>query len=101
VAALKKQSYLLAGNATAKAKVRPILQAIGAGVFDFGDQPPAANLAKLAVNFLIAAAIEAMAEAFIFTAKNGADADKLLEMIGNTLSFMPYLPDLWASDPDR
>ena len=84
-----KQSYFVAGHPVAKARVCPLLETIGLKVFDFGDNPANANVAKLAANFLIASAIEAMAESFTFTAKNGADADKLLEAISSTFFACP------------
>ncbi|MGW8325124.1 MAG: NAD-binding protein, partial [Desulfobacterales bacterium] len=42
-----------------------------------------------AANFLIASAIEAMAEAFAFVSKNHGDADKLLQAVGETLFACP------------
>lgn len=85
----KKQSYFVAGEPAAKARVRPILEGICTKVFDFGDHPADANVAKLAANFLIASAIEAMAEAFVFSLKNGSDPYKLLASIGDTLFACP------------
>ena len=85
----KKQSYFIAGEEAAKARVKPILEGICAKIFDFGNSPADANVSKLAANFLIASAIEAMAEAFTFTTKNGVDPNKLLEAIGNTLFACP------------
>ncbi|MDA8138340.1 MAG: NAD(P)-dependent oxidoreductase [Desulfobacteraceae bacterium] len=85
----RKQSYFIAGSEGAKARIRPILDELGARVFDFGANPAAANTAKLAANFLIAAAIEAMAEAFVFAAKNGADPGALLSALGSTLFACP------------
>ena len=40
------QSYLLAGAPAAKARVEPVLAALGRRVFDFGTDPAAANVAK-------------------------------------------------------
>ncbi len=85
----KKQSYFIAGETEAKARIKPILEAISFKIFDFGDSPASANVAKLAANFLIASAIEAMSEAFTFASKNGADPDTLLEAIGDTLFACP------------
>ena len=56
---------------------------------DFGDNPAAANVNKLAANFLIASAMEALAEAFTFVSKNGADPNPLLEAVGSTLFACP------------
>jgi 3-hydroxyisobutyrate dehydrogenase-like beta-hydroxyacid dehydrogenase len=88
-AAAGKQSYFMAGDSGAKKRVRPLLEAICLKVFDFGENPAAANTAKLAANFLIASAIEAMAEAFAFTMKNGADPARLLEAAGSTFLACP------------
>ena len=85
----KKQSYFIAGDETAKERAKPLLGAIGMKIFDFGIIPENANVAKLAANFLIASAIEAMAEAFAFVSKNHGDADKLLQAVGETLFACP------------
>jgi len=85
----KKQSYFIAGDETAKKRAKPLLGAIGMKLFDFGIIPENANVAKLAANFLIASAIEAMAEAFAFVSKNHGDADKLLQAVGETLFACP------------
>ena len=84
-----KQSFFISGDPGAKARVRPMLEAICLKVFDFGESLPAANVAKLAANFMIASAIEAMSEAFAFTVKNGADPSLLLEAAGSTFLACP------------
>jgi 3-hydroxyisobutyrate dehydrogenase-like beta-hydroxyacid dehydrogenase len=73
------------GAAEAKAKARPILEALGQGVHDFGDDPVAAHVVKLAGNFLIAAASEAMAEAYTLGEKCGLDRMQLAEFFGASL----------------
>jgi len=85
----RKQSYFVAGNAAATARIRPILEEISLRIFDFGKNPADANTAKLAANFLIAASIEAMAEAFAFVEKNGADPAVLHDALGSTLFACP------------
>lgn len=85
----KKQSYFIAGDEKAKERAKQLLGAIGMKIFDFGIIPENANVAKLAANFLIASAIEAMAEAFAFVSKNQGDADKLLQAVGETLFACP------------
>lgn len=87
--AAKKQSYLVAGDPAGKQRVIPVLEKIGAAVFDFGETPSTANAAKLSINFLIAAAIEAMAEAFAFAEKNNVAKQDLLKVIGATLFSCP------------
>jgi 3-hydroxyisobutyrate dehydrogenase-like beta-hydroxyacid dehydrogenase len=73
------------GAAEAKALVRPVLDVLGQGVRDFGEDPAAAHVVKLAGNFLIAAAIEAMAEAYTLGEKCGLDRVQLAEFFGATL----------------
>lgn len=85
----KKQSYFIAGDENAKKRVVPLLEAVGQKIFDFGTVPEKANVAKLAANFLIASAIEAMAEAFTLISKNQGDPKKLFEAIGSTLFACP------------
>jgi 3-hydroxyisobutyrate dehydrogenase-like beta-hydroxyacid dehydrogenase len=79
----------VSGPADAKTKVRPILEAMGQGIFDFGDHPDAANVVKLAGNFMIAAAIEAMGEAVAMTRKAGVDPIATLEMLTKTIFAAP------------
>jgi 3-hydroxyisobutyrate dehydrogenase-like beta-hydroxyacid dehydrogenase len=85
----KKQSYFIAGDEDAKKRVVPLLESVGQKIFDFGTVPEKANVAKLAANFLIASAIEAMAEAFALISKNKGDPNKLFEAIGSTLFACP------------
>ena len=80
----RMQSYLIAGNAIACNRVEPILSALGAKVFSFGDDPRAACIAKINFNFLIASAVEAMSEAFAVVEKAGVDPRAFHEMITGT-----------------
>jgi 3-hydroxyisobutyrate dehydrogenase-like beta-hydroxyacid dehydrogenase len=77
------------GPAEAKRKVRPWLEQVGQSIHDYGEEPGAANVVKLSANFLIAAAIEAMAEAFAMVERNGIDRRKVAEMLGKTLFASP------------
>jgi 3-hydroxyisobutyrate dehydrogenase-like beta-hydroxyacid dehydrogenase len=76
---------LLAGEREAKQGVEPLLNIIGQRIFDFGDKPRAANVAKLIVNFNIAAAIECMAEGFTLAEKNEIPRTKMAELLSETL----------------
>jgi 3-hydroxyisobutyrate dehydrogenase-like beta-hydroxyacid dehydrogenase len=80
---------LLAGPAEAKERARPVLGALGQGVFDLGEDPGAASVVKLACNFLLAAAIEAMAEAFTLAEKNGAARRQLADLLAQTVFDCP------------
>jgi len=73
------------GDAAARARVRPLQEAMGQRVFDFGDEPSAANVIKLAGNFMLGAAIEAMAEAFTLAQKHGVPRRQTYEFFRQTL----------------
>jgi 3-hydroxyisobutyrate dehydrogenase-like beta-hydroxyacid dehydrogenase len=66
-----------------------VLNAIGHGVYDFGEDPGAANIVKLSGNFLIASAMEAMAEALTLAEKNGINRASVADMLGQTLFACP------------
>ena len=84
-AAAKRLWVCTSGAAAAKQRVQPLLAAIGQGIFDFGDEPGAANVIKLCGNFLIASAIEALAETFALARKNGIDPKAVADFFGKTL----------------
>jgi 3-hydroxyisobutyrate dehydrogenase-like beta-hydroxyacid dehydrogenase len=88
-AAAKKLWICASGAAAAKEAVKPIFDAVGQGVFDFGEEVGAANVVKLAGNFLITAAVEAMAEASAMAEKNGVSRADLLNMLSSTLFNCP------------
>lgn len=88
-AAARKLWICLSGPQATKESVRPVLSALGQAVFDFGEDPGAANVVKLSGNFLIAAAIEAMAEAMTLAQKNGIDRARISDMLGQTLFACP------------
>jgi 3-hydroxyisobutyrate dehydrogenase-like beta-hydroxyacid dehydrogenase len=75
----------LSGSDAAKTRAKPVHDAISQGIFDFGAAPEAALVAKIGGNFLIAAALEAMGEAFALMTKSGVDAARFHEMISQTL----------------
>ena len=85
----KQLRICVSGSANAKAKVKPILEAMGQDVFDFGIDVGAANVVKLAGNFMIAAALEAMGEAVAMLRKSGVDPAAALDMLSKTLFAAP------------
>ena len=88
-AAAKKLWVCVSGPAAAKTHVRPLLEAIGQGIHDFGEKPDAANVVKLSGNFLIMAAIEAIAEAQTLGEKHGIDRTQLGAFFGETIFACP------------
>lgn len=79
----------LAGDQAGAARVRPVLASVGQAIHEFGPDPAAASTAKLAGNFMIAAAIEAMGEAFVFLQKQGVDARAFHAMVGSSIFACP------------
>lgn len=88
-AAARQLVICTSGPSAAKERVRPLLDAMGRAVFDFGETAGASNVAKLCGNFLIASAIEAMAEAFAMAEKNGLDRNQVATMLTKTLFAAP------------
>jgi len=85
VAAAGKLNILLSGPADAAETVRPVLDEMAARVWDFGEEPAQANVVKIAVNFLLGAAIEATAEATSLVESYGIQAASFVELIGHSL----------------
>ncbi|NIJ51090.1 NAD(P)-dependent oxidoreductase [Dyadobacter arcticus] len=79
----------ISGNVAAKERVKPILQTFVKGIFDFGEEVGAANVVKLAGNFMIAASLEMMGEAFTLAEKNGISRQGIYEMLTQTLFAAP------------
>jgi 3-hydroxyisobutyrate dehydrogenase-like beta-hydroxyacid dehydrogenase len=88
-AAARKLWIALAGKKVAKERVTPVLNHLGQGMFDFGEDAGSANVVKLAGNFMIISAIEAMAEAFTLAEKNGIDRAQIADLFGKTLFACP------------
>jgi 3-hydroxyisobutyrate dehydrogenase-like beta-hydroxyacid dehydrogenase len=88
-AAAAKLWVFVSGPAGAKERAGPALRALGQGVFDFGEDPGAANVVKLACNFLLASAMEAMAEAFALAQKSGLERRQLADLLVQTVFDCP------------
>ncbi|MEV5835323.1 NAD(P)-dependent oxidoreductase [Nocardia sp. NPDC052112] len=85
VAAAGELNILAAGDETALAKAAPLLSAMGRYTWHFGTRPSHANAAKISANFLIACAIESMAEACSLAESHGVRPTDLVEMLSGTL----------------
>ncbi|MPR34672.1 NAD(P)-dependent oxidoreductase [Salmonirosea aquatica] len=79
----------VSGEAKAKERARPIIAPSVKGFFDFGDEVGAANVVKLAGNFMIAASMEMMAEAFTMGEKSGVPRQAMYDMFTQTLFATP------------
>jgi 3-hydroxyisobutyrate dehydrogenase-like beta-hydroxyacid dehydrogenase len=88
-AAAKKLFICLSGEQTAIARVHPLLQNVSQRLFEFGEEPAAANVVKLCGNFLIGSAMEAIAEALTLAEKSGVDPTALIAMLSQTIFACP------------
>ncbi|CAZ87345.1 Uncharacterized oxidoreductase YfjR [Thiomonas arsenitoxydans] len=88
-AAAQKLWICQSGTAEAKARAKPLLEAMGQAIHDFGEEPGAANVVKLSGNFLILSAVEAMAEALTLAEKSGIDRQALAGFLGQTIFNCP------------
>ncbi len=88
-AAAGKLWIALAGPPEIKERVKSVLACVSQGVYDLGDKPEIANVAKISGNFMISAAIETMAEAFALISNNGGDAQAFHALMSETLFNCP------------
>ncbi len=89
VAAAGKLNILVAGKSSAVDKARPLLEAMSVKLWPMGDAPERANVVKIAGNFMLATAIESMAEASALTRAYDISAADFLDVMTNTLFASP------------
>jgi 3-hydroxyisobutyrate dehydrogenase-like beta-hydroxyacid dehydrogenase len=89
VAAAGELNVLAAGDAMAIEHVKPLLNAMGRRTWLLGGEPHQANVVKLAVNFLLGSAIEAISEATALVERYEIEPAKLIEIITGTLFAAP------------
>jgi len=97
VAEMGKLNILAAGPDEAIARAQPLLDAMGAKTWRFGEAPARANAVKLAGNMMIVAAIEAMGEAAALGEAHGVPAADLLDLLTNTIFAAPVYKNYGAS----
>jgi 3-hydroxyisobutyrate dehydrogenase-like beta-hydroxyacid dehydrogenase len=84
-AAAGKLFIVAAGPLEQIERCRPLFDAIGQKTFIAGEEAHAANVIKLAGNFLITTVIESLAEAFAFGRKFGVDPHAFLDILTDSL----------------
>jgi 3-hydroxyisobutyrate dehydrogenase-like beta-hydroxyacid dehydrogenase len=89
VAAAGKLNILAAGDPAAIERVRPLFDVMGQKTWRLGKEPHQANVAKLAMNFLLGSAIEAMAEAAALVERYDIEPTRLMEIATGTLFAAP------------
>ncbi|GEO99033.1 NAD(P)-dependent oxidoreductase [Methylobacterium haplocladii] len=94
-------NIVAAGDDAAIATVQPLLDAMGTKTWCFGPEPYRANAVKLAGNFMLISAIEAMGEASAFAEGHGVPAASLLDLLTNTLFASPVYKGYGALIAER
>ncbi len=89
VAREAKLNVIVAGEPSAVSRVEPLLKAIGERIWPVGSEPERANVVKLAGNFMIASALETMAEATALARAYGIEGARFLEILTSTLFASP------------
>ena len=88
-AAEAKLFVVAAGPAEQIERCRPLFDAMGQKTFVVDENAPAANVIKLAGNFLISTVIESLAEAVSLVRKSGVDPNKFLDVLTSSLFSAP------------
>jgi 3-hydroxyisobutyrate dehydrogenase-like beta-hydroxyacid dehydrogenase len=65
--------------------VQPLLALLGQKTWRFGARAQTANVAKLTVNFMLAAAVETLSEATVLAEAHGVTSQLLLDLITGTI----------------
>ena len=94
-------NIVAAGDPAAIDRVQPLLDAIGQRTWRIGSEPHQANAVKVAGNFMIAAAIESMAESAVMVERYGVDSAELLKVLTGTLFAAPVYKNYGALIVDR
>ncbi|MGY6497933.1 MAG: NAD(P)-dependent oxidoreductase [Microcella sp.] len=85
VAAEGKLNLLVAGAPDLCDAVAPYLEHCGVKQWRFGDTPRQANAVKVAMNFTILHALQAMAESITLVEAHGVEATTFIELMSNSL----------------
>jgi 3-hydroxyisobutyrate dehydrogenase-like beta-hydroxyacid dehydrogenase len=84
-----KLFVVAAGRDAAVDRCMPLFEAVSQRVFRVGTSPSAANLVKLGGNFMVLAAVEAMAEAMTLVEAGGVSRRDMLDVITGTVFGSP------------
>ncbi len=90
VAAEGKLWIVVAGETTAVARTRSLLEPLSRGVSVVGERPSQANAVKLAGNFLITMMIQSLSEVAVFAEASGLEPAMVLETVNQALFQSPF-----------
>lgn len=85
VAAKGELNIITAGNRSVLDAVQPFFDIIGKRTWYVGDEPRRANVVKVAVNYNIIHALQAMGESIALVESQGVAGPDFAELLGNTL----------------
>jgi 3-hydroxyisobutyrate dehydrogenase-like beta-hydroxyacid dehydrogenase len=85
VAAAGNLNILAAGAPSVIAEAQPYFDLMGMRTWPLGEDSQIANLVKVAVNYNIIHALEALSESIALVEKYGVDAEHFVELLTNTL----------------
>ena len=89
VAAAGKLNIVAGGSDADIARAQPLFDAMGQKTWRAGADPTHANLVKITGNFMLAASIEMLSEAFALAEKGGVDPKIFAEIMTSTLFAAP------------
>jgi len=102
-----KLNILAAGPSAAVQMAWPALEALGAQIWPLGEAPERANVVKLAANFMLVSAVEAMGEAASLVAAHDIEPGDFLEVITGSVfnapaygAYAPAMRDRDYSNPE-
>lgn len=97
-------TIMVGGRGTTLAAVRPLLEAMGARIYHFGDVG-AGHTAKLVQNMIGIVGLAAIAEGFALAAAAGLDGEQVFQMLASSTSASPalqyMLPKVLAREFDK
>ena len=97
-AAAAARLWIVAAGATDQIeRCRSLFDTLGRGLSVVGSDPWLANVVKVSGNFLIAAALESLGEAFALVRKSGIGAAEFLEIANNALFKSPLYANYGAA----
>ncbi len=83
--ASRTATFVVSGPRQHVDAVKPLLQLTSSAVYEFGEDPGAANVVKLCGNYLIAASIQSIAESMALAESNGVDRAAVMSMLSDTI----------------
>ncbi len=101
VAAAGKLNIIAAGDEAAIDRVQPLFDAMGQRTVRVGSEPKLANVVKIAGNFMIASAIETMAEVSAMASRHGLTPRALLDVLTETVFTAPVYKNYGGLIADR